>query len=112
MINTNGGFMKQYNGNKRQWLLCAALILALGSQSYFQVASNKISSIIGRNYDTNQWLKHTNLLILRMNYFIINSLRQRTLAHDNSLILGKETESLFLIPSLFTEVKHETQKTK
>ncbi len=45
MINTNGGFMKQYSGNKKQWLLCASLIMALGSQSYFQVASNKISSI-------------------------------------------------------------------
>lgn len=45
MINTNGGFMKQYNGNKQQWLLCAALIMALGSQSYYQVASNQVSSV-------------------------------------------------------------------
>ncbi len=37
--------MKQYNGNKQQWLLCAALIMALGSSSYFQVASNKLSSV-------------------------------------------------------------------
>ena len=45
MINTNGGFMKQYNGNKQQWLLCAALIMALSSQSYYQVASNQLSSV-------------------------------------------------------------------
>ena len=37
--------MKQYNGNKQQWLLCAALIMALSSQSYYQVASNQLSSV-------------------------------------------------------------------
>ena len=37
--------MKHANGTKRQWLLCAALLMALGSQSYFQVSSNDFSSI-------------------------------------------------------------------
>ncbi len=37
--------MKHANGTKRQWLLCAALLMALGSQSYFQVSSNDFNSI-------------------------------------------------------------------
>lgn len=37
--------MKHANGTKRQWLLCAALLMALGSQNYFQVSSNDFSSI-------------------------------------------------------------------
>lgn len=31
--------------NKQQWILCAALLMALGSQSYYQVSSSELSSV-------------------------------------------------------------------
>ena len=36
---------KQINGKNQKWLLCAALLLALGTQSYYQVSSVQFDSI-------------------------------------------------------------------
>ncbi|OFZ30496.1 MAG: hypothetical protein A2622_08825 [Bdellovibrionales bacterium RIFCSPHIGHO2_01_FULL_40_29] len=35
--------MKQFSGTKHKWLLCTALVMALGSQSYYQIASNQMN---------------------------------------------------------------------